>query len=71
MFLAEMENNTVKIVNPLFNSEIIAHKPVTTIYSDAILINMAYYRIGRDREVTCILIKDDELIKIDWNKKYH
>jgi len=70
MFLAEIDNNTVKIVNPLFNSSIVAHYPVTTLYPNGILINMAYYRIGRYREVTCMIIKDDQIIKLNWNKQY-
>ena len=70
-FLAEIENNTVKIVNPLFNSRIFAHRSLTTTYSDAILINIVNFNIERKGEVTCIIIKDDQFIKLDWNKKYH
>ena len=68
-FLAEKENDSIKIVNPLFNSEIAMHYPVTTSYSDTILINGALYGVGREREISCFIIKDDEFIKIDWNEK--
>ena len=70
-FLAEVENNTIKVINPLFNScNLIVHNPVTTLYPNTILINGSYWRIGRDREVSCVLIRDDEFIMIDWNEKY-
>jgi hypothetical protein len=68
-FLAEKENSTIKIVNPLFNNRIIMHYPVTTSYPNAILINRAWYMVGHNREISCFIIKDDEFIKIDWNKK--
>ena len=69
-FLIEIENNTFKIIHPLFNRSIFLHGPVTTVYSDTILINGAFYIVGREREVFCLIIKDDELIKINWNEKY-
>jgi len=69
-FLAEKENDSIKIVNPLFNNSFVMHYPVTTSYSDTILINRAWYMIGRYREISCFIIKDDEFIKIDWNEKH-
>ncbi len=69
-FLAEKEDSIIKIVNPLFNNGIIMHYPVTTPYPNTILINRAWYMVGRKREISCFMIKDDELIKIDWNKKH-
>jgi hypothetical protein len=69
-FLAEKENDSIKIVNPLFNSLIVMHYPVTTSYSDTILINRAWYMIGRKREISCFVINDGEFIKIDWNEKH-
>jgi len=64
------ENSTIKTVNPLFNNYIIMHYPVTTSYPNTILINRAWYMVGRKREISCFMIKDDEFIKIDWNKKH-
>jgi len=68
-FLAELENDSIKIVNPLFNNDIIIHPLGTTIYSNTILINRAWYMIGKEREISFFIIKDDEFIKIDWNEK--
>jgi hypothetical protein len=81
-FLAEIENNAIKIINPLFNREIYSHNPITTLYGNTILINLdfyfGYYRnddenskfIEEQRERSCILINDNQLIKLDWNEKY-
>jgi hypothetical protein len=69
-FLAEKENGSIKIVNPLFNNDIIMHYTVTTSYPNAILINRAWYMVGHNREISFFIIKDDEFIKIDWNKKH-
>ena len=69
-FLAEVENNTIKIINPLFNSRFYYNEKVTTLYSNTILINGTHYQTARYREVSCVIIKGDEFIKIDWNKKY-
>jgi len=69
-FLSEIDNKTIKVVHPLFNNALYTHYPVTTIYPDVILINACWYMIGRDKEISCFIIKDDAFIKIDWNKKY-
>lgn len=69
-FLAEIINNTIEIVNPLFNREVYTHDPVTTNYDNTILMNLDFYGIAREREVSCIIIKDNQLIKLDWNEKH-
>ncbi|NVN96500.1 MAG: hypothetical protein HXX18_14585 [Bacteroidetes bacterium] len=69
-FLAELKNNTIQIVNPLFNRELYTHNPITTNYDNTILMNLDYYGIAREREVSCIIIKDNQLIKFDWNEKH-
>lgn len=68
-FLAEKEDSIIKIVNPLFNNAIVMHYPVTTSYQNTILINRAWYMVGGKREISCFIIRDDELIKFEWNKK--
>ena len=69
-FLAEIENNIIKIINPLFNSELYTHDPITTMYNDIVLMNLDFYGIAGDREVSCIIIKDKQFIKLDWNKMH-
>lgn len=69
-FLAEIVENTFKIVNPLFNREFYTHNPVTSSYGKTILINMDFYGIAKKREVSCIIISDNQLIKLDWNEKH-
>jgi hypothetical protein len=71
-FFAEIENNTIKIINPLFNRKIYSHNPVTTLYDNQIIINLDYYnRYEHEyRERSCILINNNQLIKLDWNKTF-
>lgn len=69
-FFAEILNNAIQIVNPLFNREIHTHDPITTNYDNTILMNLDFYGIAREREVSCIIVKDNQLIKLDWNEKH-
>ena len=34
------------------------------------LMNLDFYGLGREREVSMIIIKDKEITKIDWNNKH-
>lgn len=65
-FLAEIENNIIKVVNPLLNKGIYSHNPIATSYGDLVLINMDFYGIAREREVSCIIIKNNKITKLDW-----
>jgi hypothetical protein len=69
-FIAEIENSKIKIINPLFNNEFYTHDPVTTTYDKTTLINLDFYGVAGEREVSCIIIRDGKLIKLDWNKKH-
>jgi hypothetical protein len=70
-FLATIENNNITIVDPLFNSDLYTHDPISIQYGDdLILINLDFWGIGREREVSMIVIQDKEILKLDWNKKH-
>jgi len=69
-FFAEIENNSIKIVNPLFNNDLYTHETVTTNYDKIILINLSTYYGGKELEKSCMLIVDNQLIKVDWNRNY-
>jgi len=69
-FLAEIENNVIKIINPLFNRDLFASRPITTTYNDTVLINLDSYMIAGNREIACVIIKDGQLIKFDWNEMH-
>jgi hypothetical protein len=69
-FLAEIENNVIKIINPLFNNDLYTHNPITATYDDTVLMNLDFWGTGREREISCIIIKDGQLIKLDWNKMH-
>ena len=68
-FLAEIENNRIKIVNPLFNNRIYPRSELlTTNYGEITLINFNY-RVHEFREMSCMLVYNNQLLKIDWNEK--
>jgi hypothetical protein len=69
-FFAEIDNNAIKIINPLFNEEFYSHNPVTTSYDHMIFINLdSYNRYDHEyREKSCILINNNQLIKINWGE---
>lgn len=69
-FLAELKEYTLQIINPLFNKELYTHRPVTTNYENTILMNLDFYGIAGNQEVSCIIIKNNQLIKFDWNEKH-
>lgn len=70
-FLATIENNRVTVVDPLFNSRIYTHHPITTNYgSDLNLMNIDFYGQGREKEVSCLLLTGNQIIRIDWGRKF-
>jgi hypothetical protein len=71
-FLATIENNVISIVDPLFiKDEIYTHDPVTTTYNNGlVLMNFDFYGLGREREVSFILVDKNRITKIDWSKKH-
>jgi hypothetical protein len=74
-FLAEIDNNVIKIVNPLFNNNLYYHDPITRVYGDTTLINLDFWAIAREREISGIIIQGNTLIKYNWkqqrNKAFH
>jgi hypothetical protein len=71
-FLAELNGNEVTIVNPLFlDHQIYTHHPVTTAYNNGVIVvNLDFYGIGGDREVGLLILKDNVLVKVDWNEEH-
>ncbi len=70
-FLAEIKKKDITIVDPLFNSDLYTHDPITTQYENGvILMNLDFWGLGREREVSMIVIKDKEITKLDWNSKH-
>ena len=51
-FLADITDSTISIVNPLFNDDLYTHGPVTTLYDKRILINLDFYGIAFEREIS-------------------
>lgn len=69
-FIAEIKNNEIEIVNPLFFNDLYTHNPITSQNGDYTLINLDLYGIGLDREVSVIIIKGKKLMKLDWNENH-
>jgi hypothetical protein len=69
-FLAKLNGNEVTIVNPLFlDHQIYTHKPVTTVYPNGVIVvNLDFYGLGGEREVSLLIFKKNHLIKVDWNE---
>lgn len=70
-FLAEIDGKEIQIVNPLFNNDKYTHDPITKTYGEYTLINMDFYGIAFDREVSVMIIKDDKITLLDWNEKHN
>ncbi|MBN8699579.1 MAG: hypothetical protein J0L54_08190 [Chitinophagales bacterium] len=70
-FLAEIIDSTISIVNPLFNDDLYTHRPVTTLYDKRALMNLDFYGIAGEREVTSLIVEGNKLIRIDWNEKHN
>jgi len=67
-FLAEVFDDTIFIKDPLGNNNMDTHEPVTTSYGPNLtLINLGFYMVGGEREISCLLFKRNQLVKIDWN----
>ena len=69
-FLATIEKGTIKLVDPLFDDGLYTHNPVTINYSpDLVLMNLDFYMVGREKEIACIIIADNKLIKINRSEE--
>jgi len=68
-FLSEIKGTEIEIVNPLFEKAFYTHRPVTTIYGDYTLVNLDFYGIALDKEVSVIIVGHNKIIKLDWNER--
>ncbi len=67
-FLAQVFEDTIFIRDPLGDDNLNIHEPVTTSYGPNLtLINVNLYGVGHEREISCLLFRKNQLIKIDWN----
>lgn len=67
-FLAEIKGTEIQIVNPLFDKAFYTHEPVTTTYGDYTLVNLDFYGVALDKEVSVIIIGHNRITKVDWNE---
>jgi len=67
-FLAEIKGTEIQIVNPLFDKAFYTHQPVTTAYGNYILVNLDFYGVALDKEVSVIIVGQNKITKVDWNE---
>lgn len=70
-FIAEITGNNIKVVHPLFFSDLYTHRPLTTQHKDFTLINLDHYGTGREREISLLLISKGKIVKVDWNERHN
>ena len=70
-FIAEISDNKIKIINPLFFNNLYTHRPVTKRYGSCTLMNIDFWGIGFDREISLLFINGSTITKIDWNKNHN
>ena len=69
-FIAEIKNNEIEIVNPLFFSDLYTHDPITTQYGNYTLMNLDHYGTGLYREISVMVINGNKITKLDWNENH-
>jgi hypothetical protein len=69
-FLAEIKGTKIEIVHQLFNDNFYTHNPVTKKFGNYKLINLNFYGIAIEREISVIVIKDKKITKLDWNENH-
>ncbi|GAB3244714.1 hypothetical protein GCM10027346_42600 [Hymenobacter seoulensis] len=66
-FLATIAKNVITLVDPLFNDGLYTHYPVTINYGpNVVLMNLHFYGVAGEKEVACLLIAGNDLVKINW-----
>ena len=69
-FIAEIKNNEIEIVNPLFFTDIYTHDPITKKYGKYTLMNLDHYGTGLNREISVLIIEGNKITKLDWNENH-
>ena len=65
--LATLSVNTFMVVDPLFNDNLYTHNPVSTSYEGVDIINLDYNSLGGEREVFCLVIKNNLVTLLIWH----
>jgi len=68
-FLSEIKETEIQIVNPLFEKAFYTHRPVTTTYGIYTLVNLDFYGIALDKEISVIIVGQNKITKLDWNER--
>lgn len=68
-FLAEIDNDIIRIINPLFNRDIHINRARAERYGNTILINAMVWGKASNLRLCNIIIKDGKLTMLDWAKQ--
>ena len=69
-FAAEIKEDKIEIVNPLFFNDLYTHDPVTNNYGNYTLMNLDHYGTGLKREISVLIINENKITKLDWNDNH-
>lgn len=69
-FIAEIKDNEIEIVNPLFFNGLYTHDPITNKYGNFTLMNLDHYGTGLNREISVLIINGNKITKLDWNENH-
>ncbi len=69
-FIGEINDNEIKIVNPLFFNDLYTNDPITTRYGNYTLMNLDDYGRGGHREIAVVIINGNRITKLDWNQRH-
>lgn len=67
-FFGKIQGENIQIVYPFIHNKFYIHEPVTHQYGDFTLINLPFYGIGIEREVSNLIVHENNILKLDWNE---
>lgn len=69
-FLVEVKDTEIEIVHPLFDDSSGGTNPITKSYDNFTLINLDYWGVAKEHEVSVIIIDQNKITKLDWNESH-
>ncbi len=70
-FLSEIRDSEIQIVHPLFDDDFYTHDAITRIYDKYKLVNLNYWGNAKDREYSVLVIDNNRIVRLEWNKDHN
>lgn len=67
-FVGKVKEKNIQIEYSFIHNDFYTHNPITRQYGDYVLINLNFYGIGLNREVSNLIIHKNDILKWDWNE---